>query len=43
MIKNIFLQGPGDREGELQELKCYIVSKLMWDVNTNVETAINKF
>jgi len=42
-VKNIFLQGPGDKEGELQELKGYIVAKLMWDVNTNVETATNNF
>jgi hypothetical protein len=42
-VKYLFEQGSGDVVGEFSELKCYLVAKLMWDVNTNFESAITNF
>jgi len=36
-IKKVFLNGIGNQKGEFSELKTYIISKLLWDVNADVE------
>ncbi|WP_232735198.1 DUF4838 domain-containing protein [Flavobacterium sp. 5] len=42
-IKGIFVQGYADIPGDLYELRQYILAKLIWDTNTNVETLTNDF
>jgi hypothetical protein len=42
-VKFLFEQGSGDVMGEFSELRCYLVSKLMWDVNMDFDSSVNRF
>jgi hypothetical protein len=39
----LFLQGHGIYPAEFSELKCYVISKLMWNKDVNVNAAIDTF
>jgi hypothetical protein len=41
--KYLFLQGHGIYPAEFSELKCYVISKLMWNKDANVNAAIDTF
>lgn len=44
-VKGIFEQGSYEKGGggEFAELRAYVLSKLLWDPETDVDTAINEF
>jgi len=42
-VKSLFEQGSGDHVSDLHELKAYVLSKLMWNPNENVENIIKEF
>ncbi len=42
-VKIMFEQGSGHNWSDLNELKQYLLSKLMWDVNANADSIINDF
>lgn len=42
-IKKVFLNGIGNQKGEFSELKSYIVSKLLWNVNADVNKLKKEF
>jgi len=42
-VKGIFSQGSRECGGEFAELRAYILAKLTWDPNCNVDMAINDF
>nr|WP_319397594.1 DUF4838 domain-containing protein [uncultured Carboxylicivirga sp.] len=42
-VKIMFEQGSGHNWSDLNELKQYLLSKLMWDVNVNTDSIINDF
>ncbi len=39
----MFVQGTGDIVGEFSELKCHLISKLMWNKDINVPATIKQF
>lgn len=41
-VKHVFLQGNGLRT-EFAELRCYLLAKLAWDPDTDVEATIDEF
>ena len=41
--KMIFEQGHSGVGGEFNELRCYVLSKLLWDPNDNVDNIMNDF
>jgi hypothetical protein len=41
-VRHLFLQGNGLRT-ELAELRCYLLAKLAWDPDSNVEALIDEF
>ena len=42
-VKIMFEQGSGHNWSDLNELKQYLLSKLMWDTNANADSIINDF
>ncbi len=43
-VQMIFEQGAGnDEKIEMEELRCYLLSKLLWNVNANVDELMNDF
>jgi hypothetical protein len=42
-VTMLFLEGNPETGGEFHELKAYILSKLMWDVNADVNNVIDDF
>lgn len=42
-INKVFLNGIGNQKGEFSELKSYIVSKLLWNVNADVNQLKKEF
>ncbi len=42
-VKSLFEQGSGDSYSDLHELKAYVLAKLMWNPNANVDDIINEF
>ncbi|WP_243233203.1 DUF4838 domain-containing protein [Flavobacterium pectinovorum] len=42
-VKGLFVQGYGDIAGDLYELRQYLLAKIIWDTNTDVETITNDF
>ncbi len=42
-VKGIFMQGVGEQTGEFAELKSYLLSKLIWNVNLDSEVIIKEF
>lgn len=42
-VKGVFMQGVGEQVGEFSELKAYLLSKLLWDVDVNTEAATKEF
>ncbi len=42
-VKYIFEQGIGDFPGEFSELRGYLISRLMWNINANVKATIQEF
>lgn len=42
-IKNIFMQGDINKGGEFAELRAYVLAKLLWNPNINVNAAMNDF
>ncbi|MBS2100917.1 DUF4838 domain-containing protein [Carboxylicivirga linearis] len=42
-VKIMFEQGSGHNWSDLNELKQYLLSKLMWDVDANADSIINDF
>jgi len=42
-VKGVFMQGVGEQQGEFAELKSYLLSKLLWNVNANSEAIVRDF
>ncbi len=42
-VKYLFEQGSGDSQSDLHELKAYVLAKLMWNPNANVQDIIDEF
>ncbi|WP_124019296.1 DUF4838 domain-containing protein [Flavobacterium sp. A45] len=42
-VKGLFVQGYADVPGDLYELRQYILAKIIWDTNTDVEAVTNDF
>lgn len=42
-VKYLFEQGSGDSKSDLHELKAYVLAKLMWNPDADVESIINEF
>ena len=42
-IKNLFIQGTGYQKSEFNELKSYLVAKLLWNPNADAEKIKNEF
>jgi hypothetical protein len=42
-VKGLFVQGYADVPGDLYELRQYLLAKIIWDTNTDVEAVINDF
>lgn len=42
-VKYLFEQGSGDSKSDMHELKAYLLAKLMWNPDANVEQIINEF
>jgi hypothetical protein len=42
-IQSLFTQGSGDSYSDLHELKAYVLAKLMWNPDANVDDIINEF
>lgn len=42
-VTAMFEQGNGDGGGEFAELRSYLISKLMWNPNENIDTLMNDF
>ena len=43
-VQMVFEQGAGsDEKIEMEELRCYLLSKLLWNVNANVDELMNDF
>jgi hypothetical protein len=42
-IKGLFMQGYADVPGDLSELRQYLLAKLSWDVDIDIEMTINDF
>ena len=42
-VKYLFEQGSGDSKSDMHELKAYLLAKLMWNPDANVEEIINEF
>ncbi|RZL50571.1 MAG: DUF4838 domain-containing protein [Pedobacter sp.] len=42
-VKGVFLQGSGDTPGEFSALRAYLLAKLSWNVNVNVDELKNGF
>lgn len=42
-VKYLFEQGSGDSKSDMDELKAYLLAKLMWNPDANVEDIISEF
>ncbi|WP_297983039.1 DUF4838 domain-containing protein [uncultured Chryseobacterium sp.] len=42
-IKSVFLQGSGAQKSEFNELKCYLIAKLLWNPDINIQQVQNEF
>nr|WP_315240305.1 DUF4838 domain-containing protein [uncultured Flavobacterium sp.] len=42
-VKGLFVQGYADIAGDLYELRQYLLAKIIWDTNTDVEAVTNDF
>lgn len=42
-IRYIFQQGSGNQKSEFNELKCYLISKLLWNPDINIQEIQNEF
>ncbi len=42
-VSDIFLEGIGDFPGELSELRTYMVSRLLWNKNVDMQATMNEF
>lgn len=42
-VKYLFEQGSGDSKSDMDELKAYLLAKLMWNPDANVESIITEF
>ncbi|WP_231131696.1 DUF4838 domain-containing protein [Flavobacterium hydrophilum] len=42
-VKGVFVQGYADIPGDLYELRQYLLAKIIWDTNTDVEAVTNDF
>ncbi len=42
-VKYLFEQGSGDSKSDMHEFKAYLLAKLMWNPDANVEKIINEF
>ncbi|MEL1255456.1 DUF4838 domain-containing protein [Flavobacterium sp. DGU38] len=42
-VKGLFVQGYGDIAGDLYELRQYLLAKIIWDTNADIETVTNDF
>ncbi len=42
-IKKLFLEGYGNQQGEFSELRTYILAKLLWNPNIDVEAITDEF
>ncbi|MEJ2615837.1 MAG: DUF4838 domain-containing protein [Ignavibacteriaceae bacterium] len=42
-VKYLFEQGSGDSKSDMHELKAYLLAKLMWNPDANVENIISEF
>ncbi|WP_244307370.1 DUF4838 domain-containing protein [Flavobacterium fluviatile] len=42
-VKGVFVQGYADIAGDLYELRQYLLAKIIWDTNTDVEAVTNDF
>jgi len=42
-VKGLFVQGYADLAGDMYELRQYLLAKIIWDTNTDVEAIINDF
>jgi hypothetical protein len=42
-VKGLFVQGYADVPGDLYELRQYLLAKIIWDINTNIEEATIDF
>lgn len=42
-IKRVFLQGSGNQKSEFNELKCYLIAKLLWNPDINIQQVQNEF
>lgn len=42
-VKGLFVQGYADVPGDLYELRQYLLAKIIWDTNTDVEAVTNDF
>ena len=42
-VKGLFVQGYGDIAGDLYELRQYLLAKIIWDTDTDVEAVTNDF
>ena len=42
-VRSVFEQGSGGRPSEFMELRTYLLAKLLWDPEANVDTLMNDF
>lgn len=42
-VTRLFLEGIGEMPGEFSELRCYLVSRIMWNKNINVKFTMQEF
>jgi hypothetical protein len=42
-VKGLFIQGYGDVPGDFSELRQYLLSKLLWDTEINIESTTDDF
>jgi len=42
-VKGLFVQGYADVPGDLYELRQYLLAKIIWDTNTDIDTLTNDF
>ncbi|WP_291051451.1 MULTISPECIES: DUF4838 domain-containing protein [unclassified Empedobacter] len=42
-VKGVFMQGVGEQVGEFAELKSYLLSKMLWNVNVDSEVVTKEF
>lgn len=42
-VQGVFEQGSGNQKSEFNELKCYLISKLLWNPNINVKQVQDEF